>query len=275
VARLERMPTNPRQELAVALAGPLVNVVIAAGLYAWLHMSGALAPVEALDWTRGPLVERLMVVNIFLVLFNLIPAFPMDGGRVLRAALAMRLEYTRATQIAAMVGQALALVFGLVGLIWNPFLLFIAFFVWIGAAQENAMVQMKGALGGIPLQRVMQTQFETLDADDQLLTAVRLTIDGSQKDFPVLAGGRLVGVLRQEDMLRGLHEVGPGAKVASVMQRDYQTAHLGEMVETVFKRLGACNCRTLPVTDHLGALVGLVTMENMGEFMRIQAAMRQ
>jgi Zn-dependent protease len=275
VARLERMPENPLHELVVALAGPAVNVVIAIALFVWLQVSGALVPVESLGWFRGPLVERLLVVNVILVLFNMIPAFPMDGGRVLRALLAMRLEYTRATQIAAHVGQALALVFGLVGLLWNPFLLFIAFFVWIGAAQENAMVQMKGAMSGIPLQRVMQTEFETLDADDQMLRAVQLTLAGSQKDFPVLRNGSLVGVLRQEDMLRGLHEVGPGARVGDAMQHNFQTAHLGEMVETVFRRLGECDCRSLPVTDLAGRLVGMVTMENMGEFMRIQAAMKR
>ncbi len=215
-----------------------------------------------------------MVVNIFLVLFNLIPAFPMDGGRVLRALLAMRLEYTRATQIAAYIGQGLALVFGLVGLLWNPFLLFIAFFVWVGAAQENAMVQMKGAMSGIPLQRVMQTEFETLDADDPMLRAVQLTLDGEQKEFPVLSAGRLVGVLRQEDMLRGLQDTGSEATVGDAMQHNFMTAHVGEMVETVFKRLGECNCRSMPVTDLSGRLVGLVTMEHLGEFMRIQAARR-
>jgi Zn-dependent protease len=276
VARLERMPDEPRQELVVALAGPAVNVVIAAALVAWLYLAGSLAPLANMDWTRGPLLERLVVVNIFLVLFNLIPAFPMDGGRVLRALLAMRLEYTRATQIAAGIGQALALVFGLVGLFWNPFLIFIAFFVWIGAAQEASMVQMKSALGGIPLRRVMLTDFETLVSDDQLIRAVQLTLAGSQKDFPVIAhDGRLVGVLRQEDMLRGLHEQGPGARVSDAMQTEFLTAELGEMVETVLQRLGECQCRTLPVLDVREQLVGLVTMENVGEFMRIEAALRR
>lgn len=276
VARLERMPDDPRQELWVALAGPAVNVVIAVALILWLNLAGALAPLQAMDWTRGPLLERLVVVNIFLVLFNLIPAFPMDGGRVLRALLAMRLEYTRATQIAAGIGQALALVFGLVGLFWNPFLIFIAFFVWIGAAQEASMVQMKSALGGIPLRRVMLTDFDVLAADDQLLRAVQLTLAGSQKDFPVLDdAGRLVGVLRQDDMLRGLHEQGPGARVADSMQREFHTASLGEMVETVLQRLGECRCHTLPVLDVREQVVGLVTMENIGEFMRIEAALRR
>ncbi len=275
VARLERMPEDPRQELWVALAGPAVNVVIAAVLLAWLVISDALVPVDQLGWARGPFIERLMLVNVFLVGFNLIPAFPMDGGRVLRAVMAMRMDYTRATQVAAGIGQALALVFGLVGLLWNPFLLFIAFFVWIGAAQESSLVMMKSSLGGIPLQRVMMRDFETLAADDQLLRAVQVTLGSSQRDFPVLEDGRLVGVLRQDDMIRGLHETGPGARVRDAMQTDIRTAHPGEMVETVFQRLGECNCRTLPVTDVHDHVVGLVTMEHLGEFLRIQAALRR
>jgi Zn-dependent protease len=168
VARLERMPDKPLQELWVALAGPAVNVAIAAALGAWLFISGTWAPLASLSMTAGPLVERLLAVNVSLVLFNLIPAFPMDGGRVLRALLALQLEYTQATQIAAAIGQGLALVLGFAGLFVNPFLLFIAFFVWIGAAQEASMAQMKTALGGIPVARAMLTDFRTLTPREPL-----------------------------------------------------------------------------------------------------------
>ena len=133
VARLERIPEKPRQELWIALAGPAVNVVIAVALAVWLQVTGGWQPVEELTVTGGSFVERLLVVNIFLVVFNLIPAFPMDGGRVLRALLGLKLDYVRATQIAASIGQALALGFGFLGLFSNPFLVFIALFVWIGA----------------------------------------------------------------------------------------------------------------------------------------------
>ncbi|MBI2882685.1 MAG: site-2 protease family protein [Candidatus Methylomirabilis oxyfera] len=114
----------------------------------------------------GPFVQRLMMVNVLLVAFNLIPAFPMDGGRVLRAFLAMRMEYTRATQVAAGLGQGIAVLFGFIGLFTNPFLLFITLFVWIGAGQEASMAQMKSVLGGIPINRAMLTDFRTLSARD-------------------------------------------------------------------------------------------------------------
>ena len=150
VARLEKMPNQPIQELWVALAGPAVNVVIVALLAVYLWITNTLTPDNQLTMTTAAFVERIMGVNIFLILFNMIPAFPMDGGRVFRALLATRLAYVRATQISANLGQAIALLFGIVGLFYNPILLFIAFFVWMGAAQETRMVRMKSVLNRIP-----------------------------------------------------------------------------------------------------------------------------
>jgi Zn-dependent protease len=150
VARLEKMPNQPIQELWVALAGPAVNVGIAALLAIYIWVTNTFTPVNQLTITTAPFVERIMGVNIFLVLFNMIPAFPMDGGRVLRALLATRLAYTRATRISANLGQAIAFLFGIIGLFYNPILLFIAFFVWMGAAQETRMVRMKSVLDRIP-----------------------------------------------------------------------------------------------------------------------------
>ena len=150
VARLEKMPDRPIQELWVALAGPAVNVVIVALLAVYLWITNTLTPDNQLMMTTAAFVERIIGVNIFLILFNMIPAFPMDGGRVLRALLATRLAYIRATRISANLGQSIALLFGVIGLFYNPILLFIAFFVWMGAAQETRMVRMKSVLNRIP-----------------------------------------------------------------------------------------------------------------------------
>ncbi len=208
------------------------------------------------------------------MLFNLLPAFPMDGGRMLRAVLAMQLEYVRATQIAATVGQGMAFLFGLVGLVTGqPMLVFIALFVWIGAAQESSFAQMKAALGGIPVRRLMITDFRALHPADTLQRAIELTLATTQRDFPVVDGERVVGVLTQQALIRGLTEKGRDAPVADVMERNFQLAELSEMIEPAFLRLQSCNCSTLPVTD-AGRLVGLLTLENVGEFLSIQSALK-
>lgn len=271
-ARLERAPDNPRQELWVALAGPAVSVVIAGALFVWLRVTASLQPLGELSVTGGSFTERLMVVNLFLALFNMLPAFPMDGGRVLRSLLAMRMDYTQATQIAAGLGQAMALLFGFLGFFGNPFLLFIAFFVWIGAAQEASMVQMKSALGGIPVSRAMLTDFQTLSLRDSLARAVELILRGSQQDFPVVEDEGVVGVLTRADLLIALAQRGQEVPVTEVMRREFQTVGPDEMLETAFARLQSCECHTLPVA-HRKRLVGLVTMDNVGEFLMIQAAL--
>jgi Zn-dependent protease/CBS domain-containing protein len=271
VARLERMPDRPLQELWVALAGPAVNVVLAAVLFLWLAVFSRGAPWAELSWTGGPLLARLLAANLFLALFNLLPAFPMDGGRVLRALLATRLDYAKATQVAAGVGQAMAFGFGFLGLAGNPMLLFIAFFIWIGAAQEAGLAQMRSALSGIPVARAMLTDYRTLTPEDSLEHAVGLTLAGSQKDFPVTANGHVAGVLRQSDLMAALARNAGPLRVGEVMQRDVVLVDAHDMLDTAFLRLKDCACSSLPVTRD-DRLVGLLTMENLGEFMRIQAA---
>jgi Zn-dependent protease len=150
VARLEKMPNQPIQELWVALAGPAVNVAIAALLAVYLWVTHTLTPDNQLTMITAAFIERIMGVNIFLVLFNMIPAFPMDGGRVLRALLATRLAYIKATKVSANLGQGIALLLGIIGLFYNPILLFIAFFVWMGAAQEIRMIRINSVLDRIP-----------------------------------------------------------------------------------------------------------------------------
>ena len=272
VARLERMPEDPRQELWVALSGPAVNGVIAAGLFLWLQLTSALEPIMQLTITSGSFLGRVMLVNVSLAAFNLVPAFPMDGGRVVRALLAMRTDYTRATQIAAALGQGMALLFGFLGMFTNPFLLFIALFVWIGAGQEASTVQMRTALGGIPASRAMVTDFRSLAPGDRLQQAVDLILAGSQKDFPVLEGDRLVGVLTRDGLLEALASKGRDVPVAEVMRRDSTVAEPGQMLEIALANLQACQCRTLPVLQQ-GRLVGMITTDNVGEFLMLQAAL--
>lgn len=273
VARLERMPDEPIEELWVAIMGPVVNVVIAALLFLFLYLSRGLVPVTDLSVASGSFLARLMVVNVWLVLFNLIPAFPMDGGRVLRALLAMRMDYVRATQIAANIGQGLAFLLGLFGLFNNPFLLFIAFFVWIGASQEASMVQMRNSISGIPVTHAMQTQFETLSPSDRLDRVVGLILAGSQQDFPVLEDGQFIGVLTRDDFIKALSQQGQNIPVADVIRRNVPSVDSHEMVEMALMRLQESGTKTLPVM-HRGRFVGLVTSENITEFLMIRSALK-
>jgi CBS domain-containing protein len=212
-------------------------------------------------------------VNVALVVFNLLPAFPMDGGRVLRALLAMRMDYVRATQIAAAIGQAMAILFVLVGLFLNPFLVFIGLFVWLGASQEASFVQMRHALGGIPVMRAMVTDFQTLTPDDRLSQAVDYVLAGFQQDFPVVEDGRLVGVLTHGDLATGLARHGSEGRVSEVMQRDFITTSPRDMLEAAFARLQEGGCHTSPVVEN-GRLLGLLTTDNVTEVLMIQEAMR-
>ena len=274
LARLERMPDDPRQELWVAVAGPAVNVGIAVLLFGWLRASGDWEAIDQLGVTRGSFLERVMIANVVLVGFNLLPAFPMDGGRVLRAALAMRMEYTRATERAAAIGQGMAILFGFLGLFGNPILIFIAFVVWIGAGQEASMVQMKSALAGIPVRRAMLTHFRALTPANTLGDAVDLVLTGSQQDFPVVQDGRVHGILTRGDLLAALTSRGRNALAADVMRRECPMTTPMDMLETALVRLRGQDCHTMPVTER-GLLVGLVTMDNVGEFLLIHAAERK
>lgn len=274
LARLERMPDKPSQELVVAIAGPLVNVVIAVSLFIGLYLSGHWQPLSSLTTTSGNLVERLLAVNVFLVLFNLLPAFPMDGGRVLRSLLAMRMQYARATHIAARIGQGMAALFGFAGLFGNPMLLLIALFVWIGAAQEAAAVEMKAGLAGYLVRDAMQSEVRTLSPHDRLLEGVGALLAGAQQDFPVVENGRVVGMLTRHDLLKGIHERGEFATVASVMQREVEPLDANELLDWTVAHLNPDRGLSRPVLRE-GRLVGLFTAENLGEFYLIRRAMAE
>lgn len=271
MARLERMPEQPSQEFVVALAGPAVNLVIATLLGLLLNLTGTWNPEAEPNPLRGPLLQGLLVVNVVLFVFNLLPAFPMDGGRALRALLASRMDYVRATNIAAHLGQAMALLFGMLGLFGNPLLVFIALFVWIGAAAEASLVQARAALAGVPVAAAMVADFASVSSSDSLEYVADLTLAGSQKDFPVVDHGTFRGLLTQEDLLTALARGDRQTRVASAMQTGVPTVDSHEMLESAFTRFAEAPAGTLPVM-HAGRFVGLLTMDNVGEFLRIKSA---
>ena len=223
IARLERMPENPRHELWVTLAGPAVNVVIAGVLFAVLVFAHPASEFLQVRLLKGNFLVRLMWVNVFLGAFNLLPAFPMDGGRVLRALLSMRLGRARATRLAASIGQGMAILFGIAGFFGNPMLIFIAIFVYLGAEAEAQAVETTSFIAGLQVKDGMMTRFRSLAAEDTLETAIRELLAGSQQDFPVVANGIVAGILRRNDLVQALAQGRREVSVGEVMTRECQT----------------------------------------------------
>ena len=274
VARLAYIPKEPRQELRIAIAGPAVTLAIIGVVYATLRVLGLeLSGAQDILTSRGGFLSQLLWANVSLFLFNLLPAFPLDGGRVLRATLALRMDYVQATKVAAAIGKAFALLFAVVGLSFSPFLVVIALFVWLGAAGEAAEVQQRASLEGVPVERVMIREVRTLTPRDTLAAALNHVLQGFQQDFPVVDGGRVAGVLTRAKLLEALAKHGRDEQVAAVMETTFHTATREEPLELALARLQECRCHTLPVvSDH--RLDGLLTLENVGEYMMIETALR-
>lgn len=269
VARLERIPEKPSQEFVVAIAGPLVNVVIAAIL---LLVLGGILPPDSMDLDDPgvSLVARLAGANIFLVLFNLIPAFPMDGGRMLRALLAYWLGYARGTRIAATIGQIVAFGFGFLGLFGNPLLLFIALFVYLGASAEAHAAQVREVSRGLLARDAMLSRFESLSLSSRIEEAVQKLLATSQHEFPVVddAGG-LRGLVTRDDIIRGLREKNPDAPVVEIMKTDIPTVNERQSLKDAMTLMQAQARPAVAVLDAADRLVGLITPENMGELMMV------
>ena len=261
VARLERMPERPGQELLVAIAGPAVSLSLAAML-------------ELIGRTTGsPPVIQVAQINLMLGLFNLLPAFPMDGGRILRAGLAWRGDRRRATTIAAKVGQAVALGLATLGLFGNPVLVLIAAFVWFGAAAEanatNAQVLMSNATATA----AMMTEFRTLSTGDTLDRAAQLLLQGSQSDFPVVeTDGRVVGMLTRDRLVAALSKGAPDRGVGSAMQAPIVSVSADAALGEVARQMQESGLSAIPVVEN-GLIRGLVTLENLGEWLVLRGTM--
>jgi len=280
VARMEDIPRKPWQELVMAIAGPAVNFIIAAVL-AVLAVSllavGALGDIMRLpELMREPawqtLLLYLLVTNLSLGLFNLIPAFPMDGGRVLRALLAMVLPYVQATRIAVVVGQGLALVLGLAGLLipGQYALMLIAVFIFFGAGQEGQTAAARELLSSLRVRQAASRNTRTVSPSDRLSHVVDLTLSTHQADFMVIEGGELVGVLSRAVVLDALRRYGPDVSVGQVMSADHPTVEPEDTLLTAQKKMSAAACQALPVLEG-GQPVALLTLADINEAYALMA----
>jgi Zn-dependent protease/CBS domain-containing protein len=273
IASMERMPEKPSQELVVALAGPAVNVVIAAALLLWIGPQLNPENLTQIDNPAVSMAAKVAGANIILVLFNMIPAFPMDGGRVLRALLAMRMGNARATELAASIGQGFAILFGALGIFYNPMLIIIAVFIFLAASGEAAQAQLRAVAQGALVSDAMITEFQSLGTNASVNDAADALIRTTQTDFPVVDGaGRLRGVLTRDAMIKALKERGPDTPVLEVMQSDVPTVSARAKLDTALRSLMQRGRPVVGVTDAQDRLIGLLTVENLGEMMMVHSA---
>jgi Zn-dependent protease len=273
VASLERMPEKPAQEIVVALAGPAVNLVIALVLVAILGVQVDLGVIARMDEAESSLTARVAAANVALLVFNLIPAFPMDGGRVLRALLALRLGYTRATQIAAVIGQGLAILLGFLGLLGNPFLVLIAVFIFLAASAEAGYVQTRDLTRGYLASDAMITSFQSLSplatADDAATLLLRTT----QQEFPILDGaGRLRGVLTRQALIETLSDKGGSTPVLDIMAADVPTVPANACLDSVYPMLQRGRGIVGVLDAQQQKFIGYITSENLSETVMIRSS---
>jgi Zn-dependent protease/predicted transcriptional regulator len=270
IASLERMPKKPRQELLVAIAGPLVNVVIALLLMAGFGIGAE--RINAFNFDTATLAERLLIVNVVLVLFNMVPAFPMDGGRVLRALLAMNMGAPKATALAARIGQGFAFFFVALGLFYNPILIFVGIFIYFAAASEEQSAAFAGFASRLKVKDAMEPSPVLLSADEPLSRAVDALLSSPQKEFPVLdEGGRIVGLLDRDAMILGLRDKGAEAAVGNAMRPSNPLFPEQPLMEA-FTHMRKGGAKAEVVLDATGRVAGILTQENIAEMMMVENA---
>ena len=272
LARLERIPENPWQEFWIALAGPAVNVAIVAVLVPVAAALGGLQDLLSSNLPAASFLMQLISINVALVAFNLLPAFPMDGGRVLRAVLAMFLPYAKATNIAAACGQFMAVLFGIVGFFTNWMLMLVAFFVYFAARGEAQHVQTRSLVRGARVREAMVSRFRGLSPETSLSAAVQELLADHQQDFPVVERGRVIGVLHRVDLLASLAHGRLDSTIREVMARDCPFIDESMPLDQAFAIMQQSGLSMLPVL-HGHSLVGVLTTDNVEEWLMVRSAL--
>ena len=275
VATLERMPEKPGQELLVALAGPAVNVLIAILLAlivpvkSYFNFDAIVLDEILYEATFQNFLFYLFIANVMLVVFNLIPAFPMDGGRVLRALLSFKLGRVEATKIAAGIGQTLAFFFFVLGLFFNPFLILIALFIFFGAYGENQMVQRNSLLEGHQVREATLTNITSLTPSNSVQEVIEILLAGTEKDFVVVEEEKIMGIVTQKDIIK--HAKTPSLLINDVMQKDFKTVEASTELIKILELIAMEKKSFFPVVEE-GNLIGAIDMTNIGEFVLLKTS---
>jgi Zn-dependent protease len=268
VARLER-PPKPWEEFWIALTGPAVNLAIAGLIFAFLYSEKRAINLFALVQPDANLADRIAVANLVLAGFNLLPAFPMDGGRMLRAVLSRLKSEYEATRIATWSGRMLAISMGLYGFINMPMLAFVAFFIYLGAANEGAASRGRSLTQGIPVRAAMMTEYKTLAHGATIREAANLLLSTSQQDFPVVLGGQVLGLLGRNALLRGMAQEGPDSYIAGYMQREFSSVPPEKDLADVLPLMAHAGACVLVMEDD--KLLGLLSSENLSQFLLLRS----
>ena len=274
LARLEAIPENPKQELWVAIAGPLVNLAITGLLLIILYATESIP--ESGEFTAinpGNFLFGLMVANFILAVFNLIPAFPMDGGRIFRALLSFKYSRNAATKMAAALGQLLAIIFVFSGLFYNPFLILIGIFIYLGAHAESVYVQYKSVLKGHTVSEIIMHQYFDLQVDNTLAEAVDKLLDSNAREFLVLNNGVVAGTLSRNDIIKALNEREDGILVKDIMNREVEILGPDTSLEEIYQRKQQeKRPKLMPVIEG-SKILGVLDLENIMEFIMVQEAL--
>lgn len=273
LARLESIPEKPKEELVVAIAGPAVNIGLAVLTVFFITLPDAENLTRQLTTSvnSSNFVLTFFVVNIWLALFNLIPAFPMDGGRILRAILSMYMKRNTATNIAAGIGQVLAIGFAILGFYSNRFLIFIGFFIFLGAQAEAAFTQTKSLLEGYKVRDVLMQHYQTVDGGQRVSMAVQMLLNGQCKNFLVMEDSTPVGTLSRDEIIKALTEHSENESIQAVMNRDLVFLDVDSPLEKAFQQIQQHKSSLIPVMS-VGQLVGTIDTENILEFLMVKNA---
>ena len=276
VADLEKMPEEPRQELAVSIAGPLLNLVIGLLLFIILSFTGQLDihPSDLRTIDESNFLVILMSANIMLAIFNLIPAFPMDGGRVFRSLLAMRLSRDQATMVAMNIGKMFAVGIAILGIYTNPFLIFIAIFIYIGAQREYEVVKYTSALSGYSVENVLMHEYTPIHPNDPIKRAVDILLNTQEQRFIVAEENKVRGILTRNDIIQGLTEHSEETAVQHIMNPEVTVFYSGQPLEEVYEKMRHQQITMAPVVKE-NYVEGIIDMDNIHEFIMVRTARKK
>jgi len=265
VSEMEEIPQDPKQEINISVVGPLVSFSLAVIFYILSMTLNQRASFGQLSIFKGNMIANLFWINLVLGIFNLLPAFPMDGGRVLRGILATRIDSVRATKVAVGVGQVFAILLFFFGIFFNLWLALIAIFIYLGAEGEERMVAMRTTLSRSPVKLAMLTDIHTVSPEETLGQVLERICHSLQQDFPVIENEKVVGILTKEIIFSALHKHEKEARVREVMNKDFVTTTEDASLSDIFKKMTANKLSVIPVMKNQ-KLRGMINLEQIGKY---------